>query len=202
MRRLFNPFYSLLERHGGYALVQKLGRPTVLRFRRILQRCFKEASVDRQRVLDLACGVGAYRDLFPANYFGIDINPDYIRAAASRYRGSFQVMDCRALAFGDDFFDQVVTIAATHHLDDDGVRKMVAEALRVVRPSGRVRVIDAILPRNRLHLWKEAWFRLDRGACPRRAQHLVTVLSAAGKIDTVEFHDGPLHDVIHVCLVK
>jgi SAM-dependent methyltransferase len=202
MKALLAPIYGLLERHFGYALVQKLGRPTVNRFREIVRRCFEQESAGRQRVLDLACGGGAYRELFPLDYVGIDINPDYIARAREHHSGSFYAMDCRVLQFEDDQFDAVVTIAATHHLADDDLRSTIAEAIRVARPGGRVHVIDAILPRNRLHIWKEAWFRLDRGGFPRYAESLLSIVRTVAEPAQVGFVEGPLHDVIHITLIK
>src|SRR3990170_4322838 len=58
------------------------------------------ASDPRIRVLDVACGPGAFSDLFPEqSYTGIDINPRYIDYAREHFRGEFFVQDARKLSF-------------------------------------------------------------------------------------------------------
>jgi ubiquinone/menaquinone biosynthesis C-methylase UbiE len=202
LRSLLTPFYDLLDRAEVYALLQKVGRPTTRRFRALLRKHVVGALRPGASIVDLACGEGAYRELFPATYSGVDINPDYIAAALRRYGGSFQVMDCTHLQFADASFDHAVTIAGTHHFDDESLLAMLAEAQRVVKQGGSVHIIDAVLPLNKLHLWKELWFRMDRGLYPRRAERLNALIARAGKIDAMELVRGPLHDVIYVRLVK
>jgi SAM-dependent methyltransferase len=200
MRRLLSPVYRFLDRHVGYALIQKLGRPTVRQFRTLLRERVGAAIAREHNVLDSACGVGGYREFIPGQYIGVDINIDYVRAASAQLAGSFLVMDCRALAFTDAAFDHVVMIAASHHLDDTGLRRAIAEALRVVRGGGSVHVLDAVLPLNRLHIWKEVWFRLDRGEHPRSVESLVSLLGDCGRVVDQTVLQGPLHDVLYAKL--
>jgi 2-polyprenyl-3-methyl-5-hydroxy-6-metoxy-1,4-benzoquinol methylase len=52
------------------------------------------------KVLDIACGPGAFSDLFdPDSYWGVDINEKYIHYATRHYRGNFRIMDARSLDF-------------------------------------------------------------------------------------------------------
>ncbi len=97
MRVLGSPVYKLLERSGVYSLGQWVGRPTVRRFRQLIRENI--AIAPEQTVLDLGCGVGGYRDCFTGRYHGIDINPDYIATAQTRYSGEFRVMSCTDLNF-------------------------------------------------------------------------------------------------------
>lgn len=196
------PVYALLERPAGYALLQKLARPTNERFRALLRKNVLGALRPGASVIDLACGVGAYRELFPVRYHGVDINPDYIAAASGRYEGSFQVMDCTRLEFPDGSFDHAVTIAGTHHFDDQGLLAMLAEALRVVKRDGCVHIVDAVLPLKRWHLWKELWFRMDRGRHARHVGRLEHLVARAGRVEKIDLLAGPLHDVVYMRLVK
>jgi SAM-dependent methyltransferase len=80
-------------------------------------------------------------DLY-SGYFGIDNNtPDRIRAnarvAGVEDRLEVQAGDMRHLPFADDSFDAAVSVAAIDHLDEDGVRRALSEAARVVRPGGQ-----------------------------------------------------------------
>jgi len=69
----------MLEMPSVYAANQVLGRPTTDRIRKLIAANVKSA-VD-QEILDLGCGVGAFRDCFSGPYTGIDINPAYMKQA-------------------------------------------------------------------------------------------------------------------------
>jgi SAM-dependent methyltransferase len=107
-------------------------------------------------------------------------------------------MDCTRLGFPERSFDEVVTIATTHHLDDAQLARMVGEALRVCRPGGHLHIIDAILPVSPNFLFKRVWFRLDRGAFPRTTDDLVAGVEQAGRVIRRNMLTGPLHDTIYL----
>jgi len=195
-RAALSPVYRFLELAGFYALNQRLGRPTTDRFRALIADNLPLGK--DTRLLDLGCGVGNYRSCFPDAYTGIDVNPAYIERARATLPGRFATMDCTALDFADASFDEVVTIATAHHLDDGQLERMVAEALRVRRQGGHLHIIDAILPISPSFLFKRIWFRLDRGAFPRTQEDLVAGAERAGRVIRRELLTGPLHDTIYL----
>lgn len=195
-RAALSPFYRLLERSGFYALGQFVGRPTTDRFRRLLARNLT-AGVDTS-VLDLGCGIGNYRDCFIGRYTGIDVNPIYIENARAALPGRFETMDCTRLGFSDGAFDEVVTIATTHHLDDGEVTRMVTEALRACRHDGHLHIIDAIMPVSPNFAFKRFWFNLDRGRFPRSLDTLLACVARGGAIVRHEVLTGPLHDTVYI----
>ena len=86
-----------------------------------------------RRVLDVACGPGAFSDLFSEEtYTGIDLNPRYIRYAKENYRGRFAVQDARELEFAEGEFDDVLVYGLLHHLNDDDVASVLRGMRRVV----------------------------------------------------------------------
>ena len=195
LRAALSPLYRILELAGLYSLNQRLGRPTTDRFRALIaDNLALDAATS---LLDLGCGTGNYRDCFPGAYTGIDINPAYIEQCAT-LPGRFETMDCTRLRFADRSFDEVVTIATTHHLDDAQLARMVGEALRVCRPGGHLHIIDAILPVSPNFVFKRVWFRLDRGAFPRTAEHLVAGVEEAGRVTRRNMLTGPLHDTLYL----
>jgi ubiquinone/menaquinone biosynthesis C-methylase UbiE len=199
VRSALSPLYRLLELAGGFALHQKLGEPTLARYRRHIARNLPATA--GKHVLDIGCGIGSFRPYFAGPYTGIDINPAYIAEARQRHQASFEAMDCTRLGFADCSFDEVVTIATLHHIDDDAVARMVAEALRVCRPGGHFHVIDAILP-VAPSLFKTVLFRLDRGDHPRTlTQHLAAV-GRAGRILEHQVLTGPLHDTVYIRVAR
>jgi SAM-dependent methyltransferase len=196
MRAIMAPLYRLAEHTNGYALAQWVSRPTTDRFRALIREQVNPSPGDS--LLDVGCGPGHYRSSFACEYSGVDINPDYIEMASTHLDGRFMVMDCTRLEFDDDTFDHVVSVATLHHLTDEQVIQMVREALRVCKSSGRVHILDAILPITPNFAFKRIIFRLDRGAYPRTHEHLWGLIAKAGDIMSREVMAGPLHDVTYV----
>ena len=196
MRALMAPLYRLAEHTKGYALAQWLSRPTTERFRALIGSQVNPSP--SETLLDVGCGPGHYRSSFACQYSGVDINPDYIQMASSRLNGRFMVMDGTRLEFADETFDHVVSVAILHHLTDEQVVQMVREARRVCKPSGRVHLLDAILPVTPSSTFKRIIFQLDRGEYPRTYEHLCELIAKAGPISSREIMAGPLHDVTYV----
>lgn len=190
----------VLELPAVYDLNQFIGQPTVRRYTQLL---VEEVPLSAEtKILDLGCGTGATRKLIPGNYVGIDINPDYI-ASAKRIRdgGEFMAMDATKLSFPNASFDQVISVATTHHLDGEQLKAMALEALRVVRPGGAFHIIDAILPVDPRDRAKEMFFRMDRGRFPRKLEDLVATVSRAAGISRTRVLKGPMHDVAYLKVV-
>jgi ubiquinone/menaquinone biosynthesis C-methylase UbiE len=176
----------------AYKLSQYVAYPTTSRFRVLLERHVSVAP--DQRVLDLACGIGNYRESIGGDYHGADINRDYIELAAKRHSGHFDVMDCCNLTYDSGYFHHVLTIAATHHLSDGELDAMVQEAKRVCRADGLVHVLDAVLPAPGHAAFKRAWFSMDAGRFPRTRQALRRQLGKHGTVTLEDLIPGPLHD--------
>jgi ubiquinone/menaquinone biosynthesis C-methylase UbiE len=198
MKSLMAPVYGILEHAHGYALSQRLAKPTTDRFRALIKKYISPGP--EMKLLDVGCGTGNYRSSFACDYWGVDPNPDYIEMANAGLTGHFAVMDGTRLEFGDGFFDHIMTIATLHHLDDEQVVQMVREAVRVCKPSGRVHLLDAIMPVSPNFAFKRLWFRLDRGGHPRSIEHLRGLVEKAGHIAAIDIVNGPLHDVAYIAV--
>ena len=102
----------------------------------------RHAPLAGARVLDIGCGIGAYVTQFAAcgaRAFGVDVEFDRVRhpigsglAPALALAQSVS----EALPFASDTFDMALLHEVIEHVQDD--RRTVSEALRVVRPGGRV----------------------------------------------------------------
>ena len=121
---------------------------------------FRQRQLDRARivagetVLDVGCGTGtlaiaAARRVGPSGaVHGIDPSEDLLRRARKKARRAagvdvdFLVGSGEALPFADESFDLVLTTLVLHHLPHDALRDSVREMRRVLRPMGRLLIVD------------------------------------------------------------
>lgn len=93
-------------------------------------------------VLDIASGEGygaAYLSMVARSVVGVDIDPQSVRHAASRYTEmnlSFRVGSCTHIPLADASVDLVVSFETIEHLSEQD--QFVREILRVLRPDGRL----------------------------------------------------------------
>ena len=141
------------------------------------------ASDPRVRVLDVACGPGAFSDLFSdQSYTGIDINPRYIDYARKHFRGEFFVQDARKLAFDQGHFDEALVYGVLHQLDDSDVADVAESLSRVVRPGGAVPAIEDIPTESHLNLVGHVLHWIENGHFIRSAEEYRRLLSPRFRI--------------------
>ncbi len=128
----------------------RLGRPSAaweFGQARRLRMIQAHASPEGRRVLDVGCGIGFYTRRLQecgAEAYGVDVDPDKV-AKAREIVPNVEVAPAEKLPFPDDFFDAVLSHEVLEHVDDD--RQAVAEAIRVLKPGGRL----VIFVPNRLY---------------------------------------------------
>jgi ubiquinone/menaquinone biosynthesis C-methylase UbiE len=104
-------------------------------------------------VLDVGCGTGALTMAAgrvvgaTGHVHGIDPSPDMIAVARRKATRSdapidYQIASVAALPFPDGTFDAVVNCLVMHHLLDDLKHRAVTEMRRVLRPGGRLLIVD------------------------------------------------------------
>jgi len=190
-------FHRLLEHPLVYAASQRL-----LPFSHRDCRALVEAYITLPKgaaLLDIGCGVGGHRPLFrDVIYTGIDINHDYIARANQMFGGGFHVMDAGRLEFSDASFDAAVSVAMCHHLEDELIRAMVAEAFRVLRPGGALHIIDAILPGPEGSSFKRLVFTNDRGRHQRSHAAMLSLVGSCGRITALRLRSGVMHDFVYL----
>jgi SAM-dependent methyltransferase len=104
-------------------------------------------------VLDIGCGTGnSLKFLAPeVRYAGVDINTDYVEYAKRKYdgRATFKVADATTspLDCGTSF-DMVFSNGVLHHLPDTAARRLLDNAMLVLKPGGVFLSIDPCFAPN------------------------------------------------------
>jgi ubiquinone/menaquinone biosynthesis C-methylase UbiE len=104
-------------------------------------------------VLDIGCGTGilileAEKVVGPGGTaVGLDIEPGMIaqarqKAADRHSRATFEVASITAVPFADATFDVAIGSAMFHHLTKSQQVEGLAELYRVLKPNGRVLIVD------------------------------------------------------------
>jgi ubiquinone/menaquinone biosynthesis C-methylase UbiE len=145
------------EHYDAVVAIMTLGRARAIRT--------KTADVARiapgEIVLDVGCGTGDLtmvtqaRTSAAGRVYGIDAAPAMIAVARRKAAQAGRVIDYRvaaveALPFPDATFDVVVSSLMMHHLPDDLKGRGLTEIRRVLKPNGRLLVVDAKRPAGRL----------------------------------------------------
>ena len=108
---------------------------------------------DGERILDVGCGTGTLaiaakqRVGQGGTVYGIDASPEMLaRAEKKARRANVEVLFhnglAEALPFQNSFFDAALSTVMLHHLPAKTRRQCVAEVQRVLKPRGRVLVVD------------------------------------------------------------
>jgi len=103
-----------------------------------------------KRILDVGCGLGMYMKRFREfsdEVYGVDIDEEKV-AEASQALPNVKVAPAESLPFEDGFFDVVMLHEVLEHVDDD--RRAVQEAVRVLRPEGKI----VVFVPNRLYFFE------------------------------------------------
>ena len=166
------------------ALVTSAGdfNPFAKRGWRTLARCFDNC-VDSARgldLLDVGCGTGQSRQIYRSHastYTAIDLSARSLRIARSRHPDSLWIeADACAMPFANDSFDVVAFSSVLHHIPD--YRPALREAVRVLKPGGRVFAFDPNLlhPAMALFRYPRSPMYLSSGVSPNERPLLASKL--------------------------
>jgi demethylmenaquinone methyltransferase/2-methoxy-6-polyprenyl-1,4-benzoquinol methylase/phosphoethanolamine N-methyltransferase len=122
------------------------------------------------KVLDVGCGSGRLTILTKTycgpsgEVHGLDAASEMIalarrKAAKTAVDIDFQVGLAEAIPFPDHYFDVVMSRLAIHHLPGDLKRTAFAEMYRVLKPGGRVLVVDFEPPTHPVIRLLMTWLR-------------------------------------------
>ena len=127
---------------------------------RVRERTLEVASIAAgEAVLDVGCGTGslalaAKRQVGDSGSVeGIDPSPEMIgrardKAARRGLEIVFEVAGAEKLPFSDERFDAVLCTLAFHHIPEESRGKAIEEMRRVVKPGGRLLIVEPEKPRG------------------------------------------------------
>jgi ubiquinone/menaquinone biosynthesis C-methylase UbiE len=189
---------STIRWASHYDMVVKLltlGTENALRARTI-----RQASLQRgEHVLDVGCGTGTLtllaKDQVGAQgrVYGIDAAPEMIAFAQQKAHAQardviFQTEAIEAMTFPDASFDVVLSSAMFHHLPSDLKRPGLAEIYRVLKPGGRLLIVDAMRPVGIVQRVMMTVFA--HGGLKEGTQDLVPLMKERGYLSVIS---GPLY---------
>ncbi len=118
----------------------------------------RHVALERARILDVGCGIGAYMTAFrrySEQVYGVDLDEEKVAQAAAAL-SNVAVAPAEVLPFRSDFFDVVFSHEVIEHVGDD--QAAIAEAVRVLAPGGRL----VIFAPNRLYPFETHGFYLGK----------------------------------------
>lgn len=154
----------ILARPAIYDLFQRI--MGAHRTRQVFVREYVRPEV-HEKILDIGCGTGEIlRHLPSVTYYGLDISPDYIKAAQQYYghRGRFL---CGRI--GPELLktlpvlDKVIVNCVMHHMDDADVDELLKFARLSLRSKGRLIVMEPCFPVDGQSMIARWLIKNDRG---------------------------------------
>jgi demethylmenaquinone methyltransferase/2-methoxy-6-polyprenyl-1,4-benzoquinol methylase/phosphoethanolamine N-methyltransferase len=146
-------------------------------------------------VLDVGCGTGeltlvAKAGVGPAGRaVGIDASPEMIEVARQKAARAGVAVDFRVdlvekMPFADSSFDVVLSSLMMHHLPGDLKRQALVETRRVLKPGGRLFIVDIRRPVSRTS--RVLMTLLLHGSMRAGVQDLPPLMRDAGFTDVAE----------------
>ena len=167
--------YSILSHYFFYSLFQKIMSGTSFR-NKIVKKFITKNNVN---VLDIGCGPAEILDsLTKVNYFGYDINSNYINYAKKKYKEKGKFF-CKKFTSKDiknlPKFDHILLLGILHHLNDQEINKLMKLIKKVLKKEGNIITEDPIFVENQNRIAKFI-IRMDRGNNVRDKKGYINVM--------------------------
>jgi ubiquinone/menaquinone biosynthesis C-methylase UbiE len=179
---------KMVPSYDSYMKMMTFGRERTLRERTINLAQVKPGD----SILEVGCGTGtltlaAKRQAGPSGKaFGIDVIPGMIelsrrKASQANEQVTFQLGSIDDIPFSENQFDVVMCSFMIFHMSENTRRKGIAEIYRVLKPNGRLLVLDLALPAQPLQ--KTIAQLLLGGMLEHDMRELLPLMEASGFSD-------------------
>jgi ubiquinone/menaquinone biosynthesis C-methylase UbiE len=180
-----NQMEKVVDSYDKYMRRITLGREKALRSMTVNLAVIKPGDC----VLEVGCGTGtltieAKKQAGPTGkVYGIDLIPGMIdlsqrKARQANLEISFQVGSIESIPFSDRHFDAVICSFMIFHMSEKVRRKGIEEIHRVLKPNGRLLVLDLSVPN------RSSWRRILKFFLGFMLKHelneLIPMMNAAG----------------------
>jgi demethylmenaquinone methyltransferase/2-methoxy-6-polyprenyl-1,4-benzoquinol methylase len=117
-----------------------------------------------EKIIDICCGTGSLSIMLGqrlagvGEVVGIDLSSRLLDLALKKPKPegvTFMEGDAQDIPISDGYFDKAVICGALHEMPREVRRRILAEAHRVIRPNGRIVVIEHNNPKRK---WKRSLF--------------------------------------------
>jgi ubiquinone/menaquinone biosynthesis C-methylase UbiE len=135
-------------------------------------------------VLDIGGGTGAVGGLWSetSRYICLDIDPLKLQGFSARNPAGVALLaDATRIPLADRSVDIVLCTNVTHHLTEAQLDRMIGHSARVLKPTGKLILSDALWAPAR-RVGKLIW-KFDRGSFPRTVDVLQKMLTRHLKIE-------------------
>jgi ubiquinone/menaquinone biosynthesis C-methylase UbiE len=164
------------------------------------ERQLRQATLDLAKIqsgdqiLEVGCGTGTLSLAAKAQagsqgqVAGIDVAPDMIETAQQKAKRAglpvqFQVGPIEAIPYPEGQFDLVLSSLMLHHIHGDTAKQQgLHEVYRVLKPGGRLLIVDAVQPKNP-HLRGLASLIVGREMLAHSVEEFIPLLQKAGFVD-------------------
>jgi ubiquinone/menaquinone biosynthesis C-methylase UbiE len=144
----------------------------------------------QHRVLDVGCGTGSLavltRRLYPTvTVIGVDPDAKALARAERKARRAgvsirFDQGFADALGYPDAAFDRVFSSMMFHHLEEEDKEPMLREVRRVLKPRGRLQLLDFAGPHSGAHGALGRLIHSHHRLKGNAESHLLALMAAAG----------------------
>lgn len=154
----YKEYYEEIARqHTGIQAVMHTSKPLAW-YRHFLETTVLRRYLEKgsKTILDLGCGNGRFFPLFRKQGYeihGLDFSQELINQASNKFAVSLCVSSCSELPYVDSSFNSVFLILTLPHDDQETVDKTLQEISRVIKPGGKLFIIDE--PNTKGSLWNK-----------------------------------------------
>lgn len=135
---------DLLEMPLSPRLYHWFVRPQWITKKYIHDHIQKHFQLENKFILDFGSGTGANCSICHSDrYLGIEPNMDRVRLAKRLYPNhTFEIFDERQIPIENNSIDYIFVVAVLHHISDEQIRSYLVEFQRILKPGGKVIVME------------------------------------------------------------